>query len=71
MHPKIHRVHYFTPQILCVCVIKDVVKELFSQFGTVKSVELSDHPGSLLQSGPKLSRFFKPAEKQVDLQCFS
>ncbi|XP_051904482.1 ribosomal RNA-processing protein 7 homolog A [Hippocampus zosterae] len=44
---------------------EDVVKELFSQFGTVRSVELSDHPGSLLQSGPKLSRFFKPAEKQA------
>nr|XP_061805482.1 ribosomal RNA-processing protein 7 homolog A [Nerophis lumbriciformis] len=43
---------------------EDVVKELFSRFGSVKSVELSDHPGSLLQSGPKLSRFFTPAPKQ-------
>ncbi|XP_077357589.1 ribosomal RNA-processing protein 7 homolog A [Festucalex cinctus] len=45
---------------------EDVVKELFSQFGPVESVELSDHPGSSHQSEPKLSRFFKPAEKR----CF-
>ncbi|KAK2894159.1 hypothetical protein Q8A73_016643 [Channa argus] len=43
---------------------QDVVRELFSQFGTVQSVELGDHPGSLMESGPKLSRFFRPAEKQ-------
>ncbi|XP_049925959.1 ribosomal RNA-processing protein 7 homolog A [Epinephelus moara] len=43
-----------------------VVKELFSQFGYVESVELRDHPGSSQESGPKLSRFFKPVEKQ----CF-
>ncbi|XP_061604647.1 ribosomal RNA-processing protein 7 homolog A [Phyllopteryx taeniolatus] len=43
---------------------EDVVKELFSQFGSVESVELGDNPGSFYQSGPKLSRFFKPAEKQ-------
>ncbi|KAM8724374.1 ribosomal RNA-processing protein 7 homolog A [Acanthopagrus schlegelii] len=41
-----------------------VVKELFSQFGSVQSVELRDHPGSFQESGPKLSRFFKPAAKQ-------
>ncbi|XP_031726721.1 ribosomal RNA-processing protein 7 homolog A [Anarrhichthys ocellatus] len=41
-----------------------VVKELFSQFGCVQSVELRDHPGSSKESGPKLSRFFKPADKQ-------
>ncbi|XP_037545414.1 ribosomal RNA-processing protein 7 homolog A [Nematolebias whitei] len=41
-----------------------VVKDLFSQFGSVRSVELRDHPGSFEESGPKLSRFFKPAEKQ-------
>ncbi|XP_030591646.1 ribosomal RNA-processing protein 7 homolog A [Archocentrus centrarchus] len=41
-----------------------VVKDLFSQFGSVESVELRDHPGSFQESGPKLSRFFKPAEKQ-------
>ncbi|XP_037113574.1 ribosomal RNA-processing protein 7 homolog A [Syngnathus acus] len=41
-----------------------VVKELFSQFGSVKSVELGDHPGAFRQSEPKLSKFFKPAEKQ-------
>ncbi|XP_061556619.1 ribosomal RNA-processing protein 7 homolog A [Phycodurus eques] len=43
---------------------EDVVKELFSQFGSVESVELGDNPGSFYQSGPKLSRLFKPAEKQ-------
>ncbi|TDH02617.1 hypothetical protein EPR50_G00154260 [Perca flavescens] len=41
-----------------------VVKELFSQFGCVQSVELRDHPGSFQDSGPKLSRFFKPVAKQ-------
>ncbi|XP_044036689.1 ribosomal RNA-processing protein 7 homolog A [Siniperca chuatsi] len=41
-----------------------VVKELFSQFGCVHSVELRDHPGSFQESGPKLSKFFKPVEKQ-------
>ncbi|KAK9535516.1 hypothetical protein VZT92_007891 [Zoarces viviparus] len=41
-----------------------VVKEMFSQFGCVRSVELRDHPGSSKESGPKLSRFFKPADKQ-------
>ena len=25
-----------------------------------------DHPSSLQESGPKLSKFFKPAQKQVD-----
>ncbi|XP_061702504.1 ribosomal RNA-processing protein 7 homolog A isoform X2 [Syngnathoides biaculeatus] len=43
---------------------EDVVKELFSHFGSVQSVELGDNPGSFYQSGPKLSRFFKPAKKQ-------
>lgn len=42
-----------------------VVKDLFSQFGSVKSVELRDHPGSSEESEPKLSRFFRPAEKRV------
>ncbi|TNM97510.1 ribosomal RNA-processing protein 7 homolog A [Takifugu rubripes] len=41
-----------------------IVKELFSQFGSVVSVELMDHPSSLQESGPKLSKFFKPVEKQ-------
>ncbi|XP_054464087.1 ribosomal RNA-processing protein 7 homolog A [Anoplopoma fimbria] len=41
-----------------------VVKELFSQFGCVQSVELRDHPGSSQESGPKLARCFKPVEKQ-------
>lgn len=41
-----------------------VVKELFSQFGSVESVDLRDHPGSSQESGPRLSRFFKPAQKQ-------
>uniref|UniRef100_A0A3Q3W3Z4 RRM domain-containing protein n=1 Tax=Mola mola TaxID=94237 RepID=A0A3Q3W3Z4_MOLML len=43
---------------------EDVVKELFSQFGSVHSVELRDHPGSSQESGPKLSTFFKPLTKQ-------
>ncbi|KAM3863578.1 ribosomal RNA-processing protein 7 homolog A [Diretmus argenteus] len=41
-----------------------VVKYLFSQFGAVQSVELRDHPGAFQHSGPQLSKFFKPAEKQ-------
>ncbi|XP_029996345.1 ribosomal RNA-processing protein 7 homolog A [Sphaeramia orbicularis] len=41
-----------------------VVKRLFSQFGDVQSVELRDHPGSSKHLGPKLSRFFRPADKQ-------
>nr|XP_046272291.1 ribosomal RNA-processing protein 7 homolog A [Scatophagus argus] len=41
-----------------------VVTELFSQFGCVQSVELRDHPGSFQESGPKLSKFFKPVAKQ-------
>ncbi|XP_071330511.1 ribosomal RNA-processing protein 7 homolog A [Trachinotus anak] len=41
-----------------------VVRELFSQFGSVQSVELRDHPGSFQESGPKLSKFFRPAEKK-------
>lgn len=51
--------------------VQVVVKELFSQFGEVQSVELRDHPGSSQESGPKLSKFFKPAEKQVGTRsCF-
>ncbi|XP_026181276.1 ribosomal RNA-processing protein 7 homolog A isoform X2 [Mastacembelus armatus] len=41
-----------------------VVKDLFSQFGSVQSVELRDHPGSSKESGPRLSKFFRQAEKQ-------
>lgn len=41
-----------------------VVKRLFSQFGNVHSVELRDQPGSSQHSGPKLSSFFKPPDKQ-------
>ncbi|XP_034449053.1 ribosomal RNA-processing protein 7 homolog A isoform X1 [Hippoglossus hippoglossus] len=41
-----------------------VVTELFSQFGPVQSVELRDHPGSFQDSGPKLSKLFRPAEKK-------
>ncbi|XP_029294008.1 ribosomal RNA-processing protein 7 homolog A [Cottoperca gobio] len=41
-----------------------VVNELFSQFGCVQSVELRDHPGSSQESGPKMSKFFRPAKKQ-------
>ncbi|XP_056262551.1 ribosomal RNA-processing protein 7 homolog A [Pseudoliparis swirei] len=41
-----------------------VVKELFSQFGCVQSVELRDHPGFSQESGPALSRLFKPVKKQ-------
>ncbi|CAN9505765.1 unnamed protein product [Ophioblennius macclurei] len=43
---------------------EDVVKELFSQFGSVQSVELLDHPGSVQESGPKLAKIFTPAVKQ-------
>ncbi|KAM7372362.1 hypothetical protein PAMP_009536 [Pampus punctatissimus] len=45
---------------------EDVVKQLFSQYGCVQSVELRDHPGSVHQSGPHLSKLFRPTEKQ----CF-
>ncbi|CAG5897461.1 unnamed protein product [Menidia menidia] len=41
-----------------------VVKDLFSQFGSVDSVELRDHPGSFQDDGPRLSRLFRPAEKK-------
>ncbi|XP_034567104.1 ribosomal RNA-processing protein 7 homolog A [Notolabrus celidotus] len=41
-----------------------VITELFSQFGSVESVELRDQPGSSHESGPKLSKFFRPASKQ-------
>ncbi|XP_060883199.1 ribosomal RNA-processing protein 7 homolog A [Labrus mixtus] len=41
-----------------------VIRELFSQFGDVQSVELRDHPGSSKESGPKLSKIFKPVCKQ-------
>ncbi|KAG7216213.1 hypothetical protein INR49_029062 [Caranx melampygus] len=41
-----------------------VVRELFSQFGSVQSVELRDYPGSSQESGPKLSKYFRPAEKK-------
>lgn len=43
---------------------ESVVKDLFSQFGDVASVELRDHPGSSQESGPKLSKIFRPARKQ-------
>ncbi|XP_061567801.1 ribosomal RNA-processing protein 7 homolog A [Cololabis saira] len=43
---------------------QDVVKDLFSQFGSVDSVELKDHPGSFQESGPIVSKVFRPAEKQ-------
>ncbi|XP_034066115.1 ribosomal RNA-processing protein 7 homolog A [Gymnodraco acuticeps] len=44
---------------------EDVAKQMFSQFGSVQSVELMDNPGPLAQdSGPKISKFFRPAAKQ-------
>ncbi|XP_051244955.1 ribosomal RNA-processing protein 7 homolog A [Dicentrarchus labrax] len=43
---------------------EDVVKDLFSQFGCVESVELRDHPGTFWESGPRLSKVFKPVAKQ-------
>lgn len=46
-------------------VFQNIVKELFSQFGTVLSVELNDHPGLPRDSGPNLSKHFKVAAKQV------
>ncbi|XP_053708061.1 ribosomal RNA-processing protein 7 homolog A [Synchiropus splendidus] len=43
---------------------KHVINELFAQFGCVQSVELMDHPGSRPLLDAKLSKFFKPAQKQ-------
>nr|XP_054601369.1 uncharacterized protein LOC107373204 [Nothobranchius furzeri] len=43
---------------------EDVVRELFSRFGSVSLVELRDNPGSSEDSEPTLFSFFKPAEKQ-------
>ncbi|KAK5856676.1 hypothetical protein PBY51_008257 [Eleginops maclovinus] len=43
---------------------EDVVKRMFSEFGSVQSVELRDHPGSSHESGPKISKVFRPAAKQ-------
>ncbi|KAM9780578.1 ribosomal RNA-processing protein 7 homolog A [Neosynchiropus ocellatus] len=43
---------------------KHVINELFAQFGCVQSVELLDHPGSVPEQDAKLSKFFKPAQKQ-------
>ncbi|XP_074552956.1 ribosomal RNA-processing protein 7 homolog A [Halichoeres trimaculatus] len=40
------------------------IRELFSQFGNIQSVELRDHPGSSQESGPTLSKVFRPATKQ-------
>ncbi|CAL8273972.1 unnamed protein product [Lota lota] len=42
-----------------------VVNQIFSRFGPVLSVELSDRPGSPPVPEIKLSNIFKPAEKQV------
>lgn len=53
----------------CCSPFQDVVKELFSQFGCVQSVELRDHPGSSQESGPTLSKFFKAVAKQVTSVC--
>lgn len=55
---------YFS-RLFLPSVFQGVVKELFSQFGCVQSVELMDHPGSSQETGPKLSSFFKPVAKQV------
>ncbi|XP_046893992.1 ribosomal RNA-processing protein 7 homolog A [Hypomesus transpacificus] len=41
-----------------------IVKELFSQFGPVQSVELRDKPGSSEHTGPKMSKYFTPTQKQ-------
>ncbi|XP_038129685.1 ribosomal RNA-processing protein 7 homolog A [Cyprinodon tularosa] len=43
---------------------ESVVKDLFSRFGSITSVELRDHPGSSEDSGPKLSKIFRPVSKQ-------
>lgn len=64
----LHVFFLFIPVLLSV--FQGVVNELFSQFGCVQSVELRDHPASFQDSGPKLSRFFKPAAKRVSsLRC--
>lgn len=41
-----------------------ILKDVFGQFGPVQSVELREKPGSLEHSGPKLSKYFTPTQKQ-------
>uniref|UniRef100_A0A3Q3B3J9 Ribosomal RNA processing 7 homolog A n=1 Tax=Kryptolebias marmoratus TaxID=37003 RepID=A0A3Q3B3J9_KRYMA len=71
VHQPAHRVlggtawhFHLTAVCCCVVLFQAVVKDLFSQFGSVRSVELKDHPGSSEEPGPRLSRLFRPAEKQ-------
>ncbi|KAI5087574.1 ribosomal RNA-processing protein 7-like A [Silurus meridionalis] len=45
---------------------QSVVKDLFSQFGRVQSVELSEKPGAAEDKQPNLSPYFTPVHKQ----CF-
>ncbi|XP_030649671.1 ribosomal RNA-processing protein 7 homolog A [Chanos chanos] len=43
---------------------QNVLKELFSRFGPVQSVELCEKPGASESTEPKLSKYFTPAEKE-------
>ncbi|KAG7326054.1 hypothetical protein KOW79_010979 [Hemibagrus wyckioides] len=45
---------------------QSVVKDLFSQFGPVQHVELSEKPGAVEDKQPELSPYFTPAQKR----CF-
>ncbi|XP_035258541.1 ribosomal RNA-processing protein 7 homolog A [Anguilla anguilla] len=41
-----------------------VVRDLFSQFGPIQSVELRERPGTAEPAESKLSRYFTPAQKE-------
>ncbi|KAL4658024.1 Gastric cancer antigen Zg14-like [Arapaima gigas] len=43
---------------------EEIVKDLFSSFGNVQSVELRDKPGTPESSEPKLSKYFRPSLKK-------
>uniref|UniRef100_A0AAY4D3C6 RRM domain-containing protein n=1 Tax=Denticeps clupeoides TaxID=299321 RepID=A0AAY4D3C6_9TELE len=43
---------------------KDTVKSMFSKFGTIQSVELTEKPGTSEAAEPKLSECFAPSTKQ-------
>ncbi|XP_036392095.1 ribosomal RNA-processing protein 7 homolog A [Megalops cyprinoides] len=43
---------------------EDVVRELFSQFGPIQSVELREKPGTTDPKESKLSKYFTPAQKE-------
>ncbi|KAI1886746.1 hypothetical protein AGOR_G00198980 [Albula goreensis] len=43
---------------------EEVVRELFSQFGPIQSVELKERPGGTESTESKLSKYFTPASKE-------